>query len=125
MASTDQPLADAAQDTPLHHDIRLLGRILGDVIRDQAGQRTFDLVERTRRLAVDARRTRARTADLAAHLDRLSDADALTVIRASSLFSLLANIAEDVHQRRSARAAAGATRQPALRGRTAPRRRPP
>jgi phosphoenolpyruvate carboxylase len=31
-------------------DVRLLGRILGEVIRDQAGQRVFDLVEGTRRL---------------------------------------------------------------------------
>ena len=86
MALTDPPLADAGQDAPLRDDIRLLGSILGDVIREQAGPRVFEPVEGTRRRAVDARRARTRTADLADHLDRLSDDDALSVIRTSSLF---------------------------------------
>jgi phosphoenolpyruvate carboxylase len=95
------PAADAADDAPLRHDIRLLGGILGDVIRDQAGARVFELVETTRRHAVDARRAHAGNAALSARLERMSDEDALTVIRASSLFTLLANIAEEVHQRRA------------------------
>ena len=38
---------DAAEkNTPLVDDIRLLGRILGDVIREQEGKAAFELVER-------------------------------------------------------------------------------
>ena len=44
---------DAAQkNRPLVDDIRLLGRILGDVIREQEGEAAFDLVERVRKLSV-------------------------------------------------------------------------
>ena len=35
-------------DKPLLDDIRLLGRILGDVIRDQEGQAAYDRVEQIR-----------------------------------------------------------------------------
>src|SRR5882757_1410885 len=35
-------------DLPLREDIRYLGRILGDTIREQAGPKVFDLVERIR-----------------------------------------------------------------------------
>ena len=43
-------------DKPLLDDIRLLGRILGDVIRDQEGQAAYDRVEQIRRLSVAYRR---------------------------------------------------------------------
>ena len=107
----------AADDAPLRHDIRLLGRILGDVIREQAGARVFELVEghaaARRRRAPGAARG---TAELSARLERLSDEDALGVIRASSLFSLLANIAEDVHQSAERRCAGAADGPGTLRG---------
>ena len=37
-------------------DIRLLGRLIGDVLREQAGETAFELVERVRQLAVTERR---------------------------------------------------------------------
>ena len=43
-------------ERPLVDDIRLLGRILGDVIREQEGDEAFDLVERMRQLSVAFRR---------------------------------------------------------------------
>ncbi|MFM9881534.1 MAG: phosphoenolpyruvate carboxylase, partial [Burkholderiales bacterium] len=42
----------AAKNRPLVDDIRLLGRILGDVIREQEGKDAFELVERVRKLSV-------------------------------------------------------------------------
>ena len=42
----------AAKNKPLVEDIRLLGRILGDVIREQEGTAAFDLIERIRQLSV-------------------------------------------------------------------------
>ena len=85
-------------------DIRLLGRLIGDVLREQSGEQTFDLVERVRRIAVDERRAGANPIDLLN--DTLVGADIeeqLQVIRAFGWLSLLANTAEDLHQERRRR----------------------
>ena len=47
-AEPPQPSAAIDKDQPLVEDIRLLGRLLGDVIREQAGQPTFELIEQIR-----------------------------------------------------------------------------
>jgi phosphoenolpyruvate carboxylase len=87
----------SSKNRPLVEDIRLLGRILGDVIREQEGQAAFDLIERIRQLSV-AYRLKA-DASAGRVLDRLlknlSADQTVTVIRAFSYFSHLANIAED------------------------------
>ena len=87
----------AEKNQPLVDDIRLLGRILGDVIREQEGKAAFERVERVRQLAVAYRLKRDKGAGRA--LDRLlmglSGDQAVSVIRAFSYFSHLANIAED------------------------------
>jgi phosphoenolpyruvate carboxylase len=89
----------AAKNKPLVEDIRLLGRILGDVIREQEGVAAFELIERIRSLSV-AYRLKA-DASAGRVLDRLlknlSAEQTVTVIRAFSYFSHLANIAEDRH----------------------------
>ncbi|CAG1019560.1 phosphoenolpyruvate carboxylase [Burkholderiaceae bacterium] len=94
------PAHDAAEkNRPLVDDIRLLGRILGDVIREQEGKAAFELVERVRQLSVayrlksDAQAGRA----LDRLLKNLSGDQTVSVIRAFSYFSHLANIAEDRH----------------------------
>jgi phosphoenolpyruvate carboxylase len=43
-------------ERPLVEDIRLLGRILGDVIREQEGVEAYELVEQVRKLSVAFRR---------------------------------------------------------------------
>ena len=43
---------EADKDAPLRADIRRLGRILGDVVRDQEGSETFALIEQVRRTAL-------------------------------------------------------------------------
>src|SRR5665811_2192026 len=40
------------EDARLRNDIRLLGRILGDTVRDQEGADVFDLVERIRQTSI-------------------------------------------------------------------------
>ena len=89
----------AAKNKPLVEDIRLLGRLLGDVIREQEGAAAFDLIERVRQLSV-AYRLKA-DASAGRVLDRLlknlSADQTVSVIRAFSYFSHLANIAEDRH----------------------------
>ena len=92
----------AEKNKPLVDDVRLLGRILGDVIREQDGRAAFELVERVRQLAV-AYRLKS-DASAGRSLDRLlkglSGDRTVSVIRAFSYFSHLANIAEDRHHLR-------------------------
>ncbi|MDM4764576.1 phosphoenolpyruvate carboxylase [Pelomonas sp. SE-A7] len=96
------PAKKSAADTknqPLMDDIRLLGRILGEVIREQEGREAYELVERVRKLAVAFRLKRdaqaGKTFDKL--LKGLSGEQTVSVIRAFSYFSHLANIAEDRH----------------------------
>ena len=94
------------KDLPLRDDIRLLGRILGDTIREQRGQAVFDTVEQIRQNSVRFRRDEdiAARRDLETTLNGLPPAEALQIIRAFSFFSHLANIAEDQHHIRRTRA---------------------
>jgi phosphoenolpyruvate carboxylase len=96
----------ADKDRPLRDDIRLLGRILGDTVREQAGAPVFETVEGIRQNSVQFRRmddANAREA-LESTLNALSPAKALQIIRAFGFFSHLANIAEDQHHIRRNRA---------------------
>ncbi len=103
-ATARKPAAD--KDAPLKEDIRLLGRLLGDVLREQEGDAVFDLVETIRQTAVRFRRDADSQAG--AELDRLlrklSRDQTNAVVRAFSYFSHLANIAEDQHHIRRRRA---------------------
>ena len=87
------------KDLPLIQDIRLLGRILGDVIRAQEGEAAFALVEQVRQLSVAFRRDADQEADKALKklLKGLSADQTVSVIRAFTYFSHLANLAEDRH----------------------------
>ena len=103
------------KDLPLIQDIRLLGRILGDVIRDQDGVAAFDLIEQVRQLSVAFRRDADAQADKALKklLKGLSADQTVSVIRAFTYFSHLANLAEDRHhiRRRTIRERAGDTQE--------------
>jgi len=96
----------SSKDVPLRDDIRLLGRILGDTLREQEGEATFELIENVRRTAVRFRKTQDdRDGDqLEQLLDALSPDETLLVVRAFSYFSQLSNIAEDQHHNRRRRA---------------------
>jgi len=98
--------AGVDKDAPLKEDIRLLGRLLGDVLRDQEGDEVFDIVETIRQTAVRFRRDDdpQASAELTALLHGLSRDQTISVVRAFSYFSHLANIAEDQHHNRRRRA---------------------
>ncbi len=102
-------------ERPLVEDIRLLGRILGDVIREQEGAAAFELVELIRKLSVAFRRHADHEADktLKKLLKSLSGDQTVSVIRAFTYFSHLANLAEDRHhiRRRSVHERAGDTQE--------------
>ena len=101
-----QAIESEGKDLPLREDIRLLGRILGDTIREQSGEAVFDVVERIRRSSVRFRRDEDVVArrDLETILNALPPQEALQIIRAFGFFSHLANIAEDQHHIRRTRA---------------------
>lgn len=94
------------KDKPLREDIRLLGRILGDTLREQEGEEVFALVERIRLLSIRFHRHEDLDArsELQATLAGLSHPQATLVVRAFSYFSHLANLAEDQHHLRRSRA---------------------
>ncbi len=102
-------------ERPLVEDIRLLGRILGDVIRDQEGEAVFVLIEQIRQLSVAFRRDADHAANktLSKLLTSLSSDETVSVIRAFTYFSHLANLAEDRHhiRRRAIHERAGSTQQ--------------
>ena len=102
-------------ERPLVEDIRLLGRILGDVIRVQEGPEAYELVEQIRKLSVAFRRDADHEADKALKklLKSLSGERAVSVIRAFTYFSHLANLAEDRHhiRRRAIHERAGHTQE--------------
>ena len=94
-------------DNSLREDVRLLGRLLGDTVRDQEGADAFDLVERVRQSSIAFRRDEDAAArqDLERTLDGLEREQTMVVVRAFSYFSHLANLAEDLHNIRRARQA--------------------
>jgi len=105
-----------AEDARLRTDIRLLGRILGDTVRDQEGADVFDLVERIRQTSIRFHRDDDKPArrELELILDSMSISQTLRIVRAFSYFSHLANIAEDQNNIRQmrARSTAGGTPPP-------------
>ena len=102
-------------ERPLMEDIRLLGRLLGDVIREQDGVAAYELIEQVRKLSVAFRRDADHEADRALKklLKGLSGDQTVSVIRAFTYFSHLANLAEDRHhiRRRAVHERAGDTQE--------------
>jgi phosphoenolpyruvate carboxylase len=117
-AGASKPAARTREDKdgPLFEDIRFLGRLLGDVVREQEGDTVFDVVETIRQTAVKFRREDDSQAaqTLEKKLRKLTPDQTVSVVRAFSYFSHLANIAEDRHhnRRRRMHALAGSAPQP-------------
>jgi phosphoenolpyruvate carboxylase len=115
MTQSSQPISDISLDPsgavqrtqvgrqatePMREDIRLLGGILGDTIRELNGDTVFDLVERARVASFRVRRSEIDRAELAQMFAGIDIDRAVPVIRAFSHFALLANVAEDIHRDR-------------------------
>jgi phosphoenolpyruvate carboxylase len=97
----------------LSEDIRLLGRLLGEVLQEQEGMAMYNTVEAIRLSSVafrkasaneNAAEAKAAVKKLDTLLSKLSRDETVSVIRAFSYFSHLANIAEDQHALRQVRA---------------------
>jgi len=107
VAPADEDGADASdKDRALRYDIRLLGRILGDTIRDQEGVAVFDTIERIRLAGLRFHRDGEEAAreELEAITRDLDGETAVRTIRGFGHFSHLANLAEDQHHVRRTRA---------------------
>jgi len=114
--SRAEEISALEEDTRLRNDVRLLGRILGDTVRDQEGADVFDLVERIRQTSIRFHRDDDKPArrELELILDSMSTSQTVRIVRAFSYFSHLANIAEDQNNIRQmrARSKAGGTPPP-------------
>ncbi|HYH97887.1 phosphoenolpyruvate carboxylase [Hyalangium sp.] len=96
-------------DQALRRDVRLLGRLLGEVLIEQEGQELFELEEQVRHLAIQRRRgpkegRRTAAAKLAELLKQLPLEQAEPVLRAFSVYFQLTNLAEQHHRIRRFRA---------------------
>jgi phosphoenolpyruvate carboxylase len=93
-----------SKDKPLRDDVRRLGAIVGEVIREQAGDELYEFVETARRLAI-ARRDGDREAgqELIARLSGLDRDTATLLVRAFSSYFQVVNLAEKVHRIRRRR----------------------
>src|SRR5919107_2489433 len=99
---------------PLKRDVRSLGRLLGEVLKEQAGVGVFDAEERLRDLTTRQRRA-AREGDDAAQgalmaeaealVRRVSVAEAYDLTKAFAIYFELTNLAETNHRKRRRRAA--------------------
>ncbi|HLM43598.1 MAG TPA: phosphoenolpyruvate carboxylase, partial [Myxococcaceae bacterium] len=108
-------------DLQLRRDVRLLGRLLGEVLIEQEGQSLFDLEERVRRLSIERRRgpksgRRAAATQLAALLREMPLGQAEPVLRAFSTYFRLVNLAEQNHRIRRTRERANRGGQEPQRG---------
>ncbi len=102
------------QHEPLREDVGLLGSLVGDLLREQCGERLFDRVETARAAAIDRRAEQGDGEKLEA-LCRFDDCDEATnFVRGFTTWFRMVNLAEQVHRirRRRQYQAEGAGNQP-------------
>lgn len=84
--------------------MHVLGDVVGQVLREQGGDRLFDCVETARRAAIRRREGATEGAtELASVLDGLAAEEAAEVVRAFSAYFQVVNLAERVHRIRRGR----------------------
>jgi phosphoenolpyruvate carboxylase len=94
----------APKDAQLRDDVRTLGALVGDVLREQCGDSFFQLVERARHAAIQWRLGDAAADDALHALVRpLAPRDAETLVRAFATYFEVVNLAERIHRIRRRR----------------------
>ncbi|MDP1028008.1 phosphoenolpyruvate carboxylase [Sphingomonas sp. KR1UV-12] len=76
-------------------DVRFLGTLLGDVIRDYGGTALFEATETIRSASVERHRGRGDGSTVDLQLEKLDLDETIDFVRGFMLFSMLANLAED------------------------------
>ena len=95
----------AEKDKALRDDVRRLGELVGELVRDQGGEALFDLVEAARRASIAQREGDADALqELRTLLAALTPRTARDFIRAFSTYFQMINMAEKVHRIRRRRA---------------------
>jgi phosphoenolpyruvate carboxylase len=89
----------------LRDDVRLLGELVGGVLREQGGAKLFDAVEHLRIAAIELRSTRSAGSDeeLIEWVQKQSTLRLLQLVRAFSVYFHLINLAEQQHRVRTLR----------------------
>jgi phosphoenolpyruvate carboxylase len=114
--TSDEP---EVKEAPLRRDVRSLGRLLGEVLKEQVGDEFFDAVEELRLLSIEYRDAASDDTEqdrdgLTAHdpleravgiITRLGLVEAYRLTKAFSIYFELTNIAETNHRKRRRRAA--------------------
>ena len=106
------------KEAPLRRDVRSLGRLLGEVLKEQAGQALFNAVEELRLLAIEYRegahdapqgKDSARARELmrcaAESVEQMGINESYRLTKAFSIYFELTNLAETNHRKRRRRAA--------------------
>jgi len=119
--TSDGVRADARQAMPdeLRADVRLLGSLLGQVLREYGGDGLLEDVERLRALAIEAvvnGKGEDRFAEAQALVDSFDLNRAHQVARAFACYFHLVNLAEEYHRVRALRARDGEQRPDTLAG---------
>ena len=99
-----EDIAFEDKDRALREDVRTLGNLVGDLIREQGGEELFELVETARQRAIRRREGDEREGEeLSALVHGVSAELALEVIRSFSTYFQMVNVAEKVHRIRRRR----------------------
>jgi len=92
------------KDQALRDDVRTLGAMVGDLIREQDGEDLFELVENCRLRAIRRREGNEKDGEeLSALVENLEPSQALELIRSFSTYFQMVNTAEKVHRIRRRR----------------------
>ncbi|RZV33845.1 MAG: phosphoenolpyruvate carboxylase [Chromatiales bacterium] len=99
-----QDITFEEKDQSLRDDVRTLGAMVGDLIREQNGEELFELVENARLRAIRRREGNEKPGEeLSALVEELDPATATQLIRGFSTYFQMVNTAEKVHRIRRRR----------------------
>src|SRR5262245_48213916 len=92
----DELLGEPAdlKERPLHRDVRSLGRLLGNVIREQEGEAFFDIVESLRKRSISGRAEGASFDPARRIIHDVYAEIAVRVAKAFAIYFSLTNLAE-------------------------------
>jgi phosphoenolpyruvate carboxylase len=93
------------KEEPLRRDVRSLGQLLGNVIKEQEGEALFDKVETLRKLSIAHRADQTSFGPAHDIIRNLSLHDAAVLTKAFGIYFELTNLAETNHRKRRRRAA--------------------
>lgn len=79
----------------INQDVNTLGRALGTVLKEQQGERFFELVEKVRTRSIELREKGEDTGELQGFFKDLNLLDAEALVRAFSMYFQLINLAEE------------------------------